>query len=102
MQNDSYYPRSLVTPERSAADNKTKHRPTVKHDENPELDHRLDSRRLLTVGQVSRLLSISKSMVYELIHAGTLRSINLGQRATRVTVQEIDRCVQDLLDREQQ
>lgn len=102
MHNDSYYPRSLVTPERSAADSKAEHRLPAMHDKSPEVDDRLDSRRLLTVGQVSRLLSISKSMVYELIHAGTLRSINLGQRATRVTVQEFDRCVQGLQDKEQQ
>jgi len=51
----------------------------------------LTAKEFLTVREVSRLLSCSVRSAYYYIESGTLKAVNLGQRATRVRRSEIDK-----------
>jgi len=54
----------------------------------------LKAKEFLTVREVAQLLNCSVRSAYYYIDAGTIKAVNLGQRATRVKRSEIDRLFQ--------
>jgi excisionase family DNA binding protein len=51
----------------------------------------LKSKEFLTVREVASLLSCSVRSAYNYIDSGTIKAVNLGQRATRVKRTEVDK-----------
>ena len=51
----------------------------------------LKTKEFLTVREVARLLNCSVRSAYYYIESGTIKAVNLGQRATRVKRSEIDK-----------
>lgn len=51
--------------------------------------------RLFTVPEAAAHLRVSRSTVYDLIGAGTLRVVKMG-RATRIASEDLEACVQTL------
>jgi len=51
----------------------------------------LKAKEFLTVREVSRLLNCSVRSTYNYIETGTIKAINLGQRATRVKRTDLDK-----------
>lgn len=51
----------------------------------------LNAKEFLTVREVARLLNCSLRSAYYYIDNGTIKAVNLGQRATRVKRSEIDK-----------
>ncbi len=47
-----------------------------------------------TVAEAAELLSISRSLLYELIHAGRIESVKFG-RSRRITQEQMHRFLQD-------
>lgn len=56
----------------------------------------MEDEELLTVAEVARRLSLSRSKVYELISAGDIPSIHIG-RARRVAVIDLDHWITRLM-----
>ena len=56
----------------------------------------METKKLLTVVEASAVLGLSRTVTYELIRTGSLRSIKLG-RSRRVPAQEIDAFLDRLL-----
>lgn len=54
----------------------------------------LKAKEFLTVREVARLLNCSLRSAYYYIDNGTIKAVNLGQRATRVKRSDIDRLFQ--------
>ena len=50
-----------------------------------------------TVSEAAQLLSLSRSLVYELINAGRIESVKIG-RARRITKSQLDRFLAELAD----
>jgi excisionase family DNA binding protein len=59
-------------------------------------DHDLGGRLLLTVEESSRRLSLSRTVVYELIRSGALRSVKVGA-SRRVPIGALQEYVEGLL-----
>ena len=51
----------------------------------------LKAKEFLTVKEVSQLLGVSIRSAYNLIEKGTIKSVNMGQRMTRVSRSEINK-----------
>lgn len=47
-----------------------------------------------TVGEAAELMSISRSLLYELIHAGRIESVKFG-RSRRITQEQMQRFLHD-------
>ena len=58
------------------------------------------TRLLLTIDEAAEALGICRAMVYKLISSGELRSVKIG-KAHRVSVEELQRYVQRLAEKEQ-
>jgi excisionase family DNA binding protein len=54
----------------------------------------LKAKEFLTVREVARLLNCSVRLAYYYVGAGKIKSVNLGQRVTRVKRSEIDKLFQ--------
>ena len=54
-----------------------------------------DPSRLVTIDDAARILAVSRSTVYRLIDAGTLRRVKLGQ-SVRIRLDDIDHAVEHL------
>lgn len=48
-----------------------------------------------TVGEAAQMLSLSRSLMYELINAGKIGTVKIG-RARRITKGQLDRFLSDL------
>lgn len=53
--------------------------------------------RLLKIADAAAELSIGRSRLYELIAAGELRTVKIGERGVRIPAEEIDRFVRERL-----
>jgi excisionase family DNA binding protein len=53
--------------------------------------------KLLKIPEAAAELSISRSLLYEMIAAGELRSVTVGSRGVRIPTSEIDRFVTERL-----
>ena len=53
--------------------------------------------KLLTPEEVARRLSIGRTLCYQLLHTGAIRSVKIN-RARRVRVQDLDEYIHSLLD----
>lgn len=51
----------------------------------------LHEKQFLTVGDVSKLLGISKATIYRLIKDGDLKAVSFSERTTRIKRSEIDK-----------
>jgi excisionase family DNA binding protein len=75
---------------------------THAHDNQPlgalGLNHRRPALVLVTVQEAARMLSLSRSTVYELIASGALPSVRVGDRMIRVPVAAIRRMAQPATD----
>lgn len=47
-----------------------------------------------TVDEAAKLLSVSRSLLYELIHAGRIQSVKFG-RSRRITVEQMHRFLEN-------
>ena len=56
-----------------------------------------NSKLLVTVGEAAELLSLGRSLTYQLIMAGQIRSILIG-RSRRVPVASLADCVREQLE----
>ena len=56
-----------------------------------------DERLLLTIPEVAVKLGLGRSFVYQMVRAGTLRSVKLG-RARRVSTEVLRRWVEEQAD----
>ena len=54
--------------------------------------------KLLTIKEVCSRLSISRSMLYELIRSNKIRTIRIGKRGIRLPESEIERFIDERLD----
>lgn len=52
-----------------------------------------DPSRLVTIDDAARILSVSRSTVYRMIDAGTLRRVKLGH-SVRIRLDDIDHAVE--------
>ena len=55
--------------------------------------------RLLKIPEAAAELSIGRSRLYELLAAGELRAVKIGERGVRVPDSEIDRFIRDRMAR---
>jgi excisionase family DNA binding protein len=54
--------------------------------------------KLLTIKEVCSRLSISRSMLYELIRSNKIRTVRIGKRGIRLPESEIERFIEERLE----
>ena len=57
-------------------------------------------KKLLRVDEACDAMGIGRTRMYELIKAGQIRSIPIGQRGRRIPVEEVERFIREGLERD--